>query len=259
MKAIKIASMMLMAVVLMMSCSSDDEDNLQTDPPLEIQSFANKHFPENSIVEVKQASAQGKTVFETVLEGNIQLKFNENGDIIEIESETGIPDSLIPEKIRDYLSKFYPDNFIVEWELDDDHQEVELENGVELEFARDDQPAVDKDLMPDEIKVFLNEHFSDIKVINYIKEVSSTETKYEVDLAGDIELEFNSEMKITEMDSKNGLPQSVIPSKIWNYVTTNYSSQFIIGWELESNHQEVELNNELELEFTLDGEFVKAD
>lgn len=69
-----------------------------------------------------------------ILEGSISLEFNRKNEIVEINSISKLPDSVVPEKIRQYVSANYPDNIIIGWERDDRNQQVELNNRLELEF-----------------------------------------------------------------------------------------------------------------------------
>ncbi|MDT4872912.1 putative beta-lactamase-inhibitor-like, PepSY-like [compost metagenome] len=71
-----------------------------------------------------------------ILEGNITLEFNKKHQVTSIESRNALPDSVIPEKILSYIKATYPDNHILQWELDDNRQQVELDNKLELEFNK---------------------------------------------------------------------------------------------------------------------------
>lgn len=112
---------------------------------------------------------------------------------------------------------------------------------------------------PQEIEAFVKMHFDNNAILKITKEMSGNSHTYDVNLAGNIELEFNSKKEITSIESATKIPDSVIPANIRSYVTTNYPSNFIIGWELEATHQQVELNNSVELEFTMSGEFIRID
>ena len=72
-------------------------------------------------------------------------------------------------------------------------------------------------------------------------------------------MEFNSKNNIKSIEAKSKLPNSVIPEKIMEYVETNYPNNFIVEWDLDTKHQSVELNNGIELEFTLKGAFLRID
>jgi hypothetical protein len=76
---------------------------------------------------------------------------------------------------------------------------------------------------------------------------------------GAVVLGFNSSYEITDIDGTTQLPDSVIPQAILDYVAQSYPANFITDWELERNHQQIELNNGLELEFELNGAFIRID
>lgn len=62
--------------------------------------------------------------------------FDENGNIIEIDSQNNeaIPMVTLPAKITSYLQANHADAQVIGWERSDKEQEVELGNGVEVEF-----------------------------------------------------------------------------------------------------------------------------
>ncbi|MEK6482103.1 PepSY-like domain-containing protein [Catalinimonas sp. 4WD22] len=66
--------------------------------------------------------------YEVILENGVQLEFNRKGECSSIEGNTALPDSVIPEKIVEYVTQSYADNYIISWERDD--------NGTELNFDK---------------------------------------------------------------------------------------------------------------------------
>ena len=72
-------------------------------------------------------------------------------------------------------------------------------------------------------------------------------------------MDFNVNCEIIDIDGNMKLPKSVIPQALFDYVIQNYSANFITDWELEFNHQQIELDNGMELEFEMDGAFRKID
>ena len=74
-----------------------------------------------------------------------------------------------------------------------------------------------------------------------------------------ISLEFNRKKEIIDIDGVAQLPNSVIPEKILQYVTTNYPTNFITDWELDDKNQQVQLDNGLDLEFKMNGDFLRID
>ena len=74
-----------------------------------------------------------------------------------------------------------------------------------------------------------------------------------------VEDQSDSASNIIDVDGVIQLPNSVIPQSILDYVSVNYPNNVITDWELEFNHQQVELNNNIELEFEMNGNFIRID
>ncbi len=110
-----------------------------------------------------------------------------------------------------------------------------------------------------EIMQFLSTHFPNNHIVKTEVEIENGVNTYEVKLQGDFSLKFNSEFEIIDIEGASKLPDSVIPEILRDYVTANYPENHIIGWELEGANQQIELNNDIELEFTMDGEFIRVD
>lgn len=129
----------LSLIFTLVACTSCDKEEVITPEnlPTEIKSYVATHFPDNKVLQAVYEKDDLKKEYEVILSGNIELKFNSKKEIIDIESRTKLPDSVIPAKIREYVTENYPDNFIIGWELEDKHQQVELDNGLDLEFKMD--------------------------------------------------------------------------------------------------------------------------
>ncbi len=139
MKALKVITAIgLMA--FMASCSNDDDSNTtvisESQIPPALLAYQAAHFPNNPITKVVK-DIEGNTVtYEMFLQGQFELEFNGSYAIQDIDGRSKLPDSVIPEPILDYVSQNYPDRFITDWELETNHQQVELDNKLELEFDR---------------------------------------------------------------------------------------------------------------------------
>lgn len=124
-------------VIAFTSCSSDDDKDViltEAQIPSEIKTYVQTHFPTNSIVKAEKETDAGVVTYDIDLSGNFELEFNNVFEIIEINGTTQLPNSVILQAILDYVATNYPNNFITDWELEGNHQQVELDNGVELEF-----------------------------------------------------------------------------------------------------------------------------
>lgn len=121
------------------------------------------------------------------------------------------------------------------------------------------ETIIDEDKLPDEIKTFVSTHFPDKKILQSVKEFDDFSTSYRVILEGNYQLVFDHKKEIEEIEGIEKLPDSVIPVKILDYVSANYPANYIIKWNKEKTHQEVVLDNRLELEFNNDGDFLRID
>jgi len=119
----------------------------------------------------------------------------------------------------------------------------------------------DEKKLPTEARNFITEHFPQIK-ISYIKiddEFLQAKT-YEAVLTNGVEIDFDSKGVWKEVDTKREqVPAAIIPTSIRNYVSTNFSSNIITKIERERNGFEVELDNDLTLEFDNNGTLKRID
>ncbi|HUH36002.1 MAG TPA: PepSY-like domain-containing protein [Moheibacter sp.] len=113
--------------------------------------------------------------------------------------------------------------------------------------------------LPQSIQSYISQHFPKHQVLQSEMENKLNSKEYEIVLSGNVKLEFDKNNQIKSIDAKSRLPESVIPAKIAAYVKTNYPNNFMKEWELKKNKQKVELDNGLELEFSLNGDFLKID
>lgn len=112
---------------------------------------------------------------------------------------------------------------------------------------------------PEEINAYVNKHFPDDEIVSIKQDKELLKTEYEVQLKNRVELEFDGKFSVQKIEGKSPLPNGVIPSQIRDYVTKNYPNNTIFEWKREKNGQKVELNNELELIFNSNGEFLGID
>ncbi len=113
--------------------------------------------------------------------------------------------------------------------------------------------------VPSSIQSYVKKHFPQSKVLQAGYEYERLKKEYEVILSDNIKLKFNGKNVIKNIEAKTELPASVIPSKIRSYVKSNFPTNFITEWDLDKRKQTIKLDNKIELEFTLKGEFLKID
>jgi hypothetical protein len=126
-------------------------------------------------------------------------------------------------------------------------------------YAQDSQ--ISENELPSPAQEFLSKNFSGKKLIRIEKDVDRNSTGYEVRLDGQTKVEFDQGGNWEEVDGKNNapIPNGFIPKKIKTYVAKNYPAQQISKIEKNSRKFEVELTNDLGLDFDLNGNFLRID
>lgn len=120
--------------------------------------------------------------------------------------------------------------------------------------------TLSKNEIPKQIVSYLNKNFSQAKILKAKEEKGDKSTSYEIQLDNGIELEFNAQKKIKEIDGKkNPIPNALVPNRLLKYATANYPTKNIVAWELNTMDQELKLDDGTELKFTLGGDFIKVD
>ena len=114
--------------------------------------------------------------------------------------------------------------------------------------------------LPAEAQKFLKMHFPKNSVVSAMHDKDITDNDYTVILDNGVKIEFGSTGKWESVKSRNGaIPASVIPVKISDYVSNYYKSLGIEKIERKRYGYEVELTNDLDLKFDLNGNFLGLD
>ena len=114
--------------------------------------------------------------------------------------------------------------------------------------------------LPQETTKFLQQHFTTSTVQYAEVESGFSKKSYEVKLADGTEIDFDSNGAWREIDGKSkAVPNSIIPQKIADYVNANYMQQQIVKIEKNRTTVDVELGNDIELEFDSKGNFLRVD
>lgn len=117
------------------------------------------------------------------------------------------------------------------------------------------------DVLPDKARTVLSQNFT--SAITLVKTTTSagSSKEYDVILANGTEVEFkgNGEWTSIETPSNVAVPSGLIPTAISNYVKTKHAGALIVGIEKEKNGFSIDLSNDIELNFDLEGNFVAPD
>ena len=113
----------------------------------------------------------------------------------------------LPESVRSFIDSYFPDSRIIYASQDDDmiypDYDVELENGVSLEFYNDGtlekiacKQGVSKEFIPVPILEFVKVRYPGA----YFVEYKLDKRHYEVKLSNRFELKFNKHFNLMEID-----------------------------------------------------------
>ena len=125
----------MMTTFILTGCGKETILN-ENDIPTEIKTYVEKHFPGSKILQCVKDKDGLELNYDVIIEGNFKLEFNKKKEIESIDGVTQLPDSVIPAKILNYVQTNYASNFITDWDLDRNDQQVELDNGLELKFNK---------------------------------------------------------------------------------------------------------------------------
>ena len=112
--------------------------------------------------------------------------------------------------------------------------------------------------LPKASQAFIAEHFPGIKILQAEKD----EGDYEVYLSGSIKLEFfrSGEWKKVDCErTQDGVPAAIIPAKIADFVASEYPDGIITSISKDRRKYDVEVDDHLDLEFDLKGNFLRYD
>lgn len=142
MSKIKLLMMALALVLDSGLCMADDIYVKAKDLPVMAQSFIAKTFPGKKIVRAEKDSELLKTNYEVLLNNGTELEFGPKGAWKKIKCKpNAVPESTVPAAIGKYVKQNFPQEKIVEIEIDYGRYEIELSNGTEIKFNKQFKPV----------------------------------------------------------------------------------------------------------------------
>ncbi|MBO8459494.1 MAG: PepSY-like domain-containing protein [Bacteroidetes bacterium] len=239
--------------------------------------FVEQFFSGIEVVYAEKDEDDGIITYELTLADGTEIEVDANGNWIEIECfRRALPDGIVPQPIVDYVAQNYPNGVIVTIERDDNGYEIELRDGTELKFDNDlnfvggDNDDWDDDRevvisfenLPANAQAFLNGKVAENDILRIIEKTDDGKKSYEVKLVDGTELEFNSNGEWIEIDAEDNksVADIFVPEAILSYVTSNYPTALIENIErMVNGYFEVELNNDVELYFDAEYNFVGSE
>lgn len=126
--------------------------------------------------------------------------------------------------------------------------------------ANAQETAIKNSELPAEATAFIKKYFSKNTIHHAIKDQDKSKITYEVMLDDMTELEFTEKGTWKEVDGKEKvIPIGYILKPILDYVKKNYPKASITHIDKGLNDIDIDLDNGIELEFDLKGNFLRID
>lgn len=128
----------LVSASLNLNAQTKNQENTidEWELPRTARDFIAFNFPQQKIAQAIRKEEGSKKEFETILDNNIKIEFDNLGYWKEIESNDSVlPIEFIPKKIIEYLNQHFPKERINKIEKELHVYEVELTNGADFEFS----------------------------------------------------------------------------------------------------------------------------
>lgn len=124
----------------------------------------------------------------------------------------------------------------------------------------DDEPILETAL-PQTAKSFVQQYYSNTMVAGVTKDKDNGQVEYEVLFANGHKVTFDSAGQWIDVDAPTGqaIPNGIAPTKISDYVASNYAGYSINEISKERYGYDVDLTSGLDLVFDTDGNFVRID
>lgn len=124
------------ASLFLYSCEKEEVVKAE-DLPQTAKEFISNNFANETVTSVVKEESGKNVSYDVVLNNGTTLEFNKAGEPTDIESQTKLPDSVIPAGIQNYVRTNYATEVITAWELEGTNQDIELSNQLELRFDKD--------------------------------------------------------------------------------------------------------------------------
>lgn len=277
---------LFVTAVAFTSCDQTKKQQETTQLHQDSESFLKGVFPGMLITNsaaIHEKSFKG-SVISTTLDNKISVDFDKQGNWTQIKSidHTPISPTFLEQQlpvISNYLQEHYPDNFVVEVErINNQGYEVELNSQFELVFDQDqkfigidldyddNEQLMDFNEFPEQAKEFIAKEFAQSKVVLAKKEKDGNKTTLKAYLSQGFKVQFNKEGQWKEISGSypSPIPATILLENIQSYIATNYKDYLVTGIELDQKDKEYQveletLTNEVDLVFSLEGNFIKID
>ncbi len=109
-----------------------------TELPKPAQEFLKKYFENTSVEKAKKDAEHGEKGYEVKLKDGTEVEFWKDGSYREVDGDNKpIPIEFIPQSVKDYVAKNYPNEKITHIDYGHKDLDVDLTNKIDLEFTKE--------------------------------------------------------------------------------------------------------------------------
>ena len=130
---------------------------------------------------------------------------------------------------------------------------------MQVAMADNDKPITIEQL-PAAAQTFIKQHFADAKVAFVKMEKEFLDSSYDVIFINGDKVEFDKKGNWKDVSCRRmTVPQAIVPTKVQEFVKSNYPDANVIKIEKDRYEYEVRLSNFWELTFDLNGNLIDMD
>lgn len=124
----------------------------------------------------------------------------------------------------------------------------------------DDDEIIIADQLPSKAKSFINQYFPGYEIVRVVME-NDKQITYEVSFRGGGSIEFDANGQWYDVEGDEGIPvpYGFYPESIDTYVSINYHGSYIKQIQRKYFGYEVDLSNDVDLNFDSNGNFLSID
>ena len=133
----KVMSVIFASMYFMMAAAMVDNDKIIqfVQLPAQAKVFISSHFKELKVATTKMDTEFMDKKYDVIFTTGEKVEFNKNGVWTEVKCvNTPVPEKIIPVEIKSYMRQNYPGVFVKGIEHDKKGYDVELSNGLDIEF-----------------------------------------------------------------------------------------------------------------------------
>lgn len=130
--------LMLMTLTSLYFCAiAQNKVILFSDLPQAAQKFISNNYSAKEVSYVVMDKEFFSTSYEVKMNNGIEIEFDGKGNWKEVDAGLlSVPNNVVPKKIRQYVNKSFPNNEIVKISRNKRKYEIELKNGLDIEFNK---------------------------------------------------------------------------------------------------------------------------